>query len=124
MSVSILTLFSILFVVFNIFSMEREDLSVIDHKSNKELKELVDYSWGQLQIITEKPHPYSSHFNVEVHDHILSEVSKIIENENIDISREITIDSDPRRLLSSNRTSSIQSLKKPSLFHMSLITSL
>ncbi|CAI8505983.1 unnamed protein product [Hanseniaspora opuntiae] len=65
-SVSILTLFSILFVVFNIFSMEREDLSVIDHKSNKELKELV---------------------------------SKIIENENIDISREITIDSDPRRLL-------------------------
>lgn len=98
-SVSILTLFSILFVVFNIFSMEREDLSVIDHRSNKELKELVDYSWGQLQIITEKPHPYSSHFNVEVHDHILSEVSKIIENENIDISREITIDSDPRRLL-------------------------
>ena len=98
-NVSILTLISILFVVYKLFLFEQEDLTELAHHSNNELKDLVDYSWGQLQIITEKPHPYSSHFNAEVHDHILSEVTKIVNNENVDISRKITIDSDPRKLL-------------------------
>lgn len=98
-NVSILTFISILFVVYKLFLFEQEDLTELTRHSNNELKDLVDYSWGQLQIITEKPHPYSSHFNAEVHDHILSEVTKIVNNENVDISRKITIDSDPRKLL-------------------------
>ena len=98
-NVSLISFISIFFIVYNIFLFEQEDLSDLTHNSNKELKDLVDYSWGQLQIITEKPHPYSSHFNAEVHDHLLSEVTTIINDENIDISRAITIDSDPKKLL-------------------------
>lgn len=42
--------------------------------SDKYSKKLLDTAWHDLEVITEKPHPYTSHFNDEVHDYLLKRV--------------------------------------------------
>lgn len=43
-------------------------------------KRLLDNAWHDLQVISEKPHPYTSHFNDEVHDYLLSKVKSLSNN--------------------------------------------
>ena len=51
------------------------------YKSNlpddKPSNSLLDAAWHDLQVITEKPHPYTSHFNDNVHDYLLQRVEQI-----------------------------------------------
>ncbi|KAL6925888.1 hypothetical protein ACO0SA_000490 [Hanseniaspora valbyensis] len=94
-NVSLLTFLTVGFVIFYIFGAEREDLNSLANAS-PELQSLVDYSWDQLQIITEKPHPYGSHNNIKVHDHLVDEINSIIESST---NSNIVLDTKPQNLL-------------------------
>ena len=48
--------------------------------SNPESIELLDRAWLDLQNITYKPHPYTSHDNDRVHDYLLHRVQQIVGN--------------------------------------------
>lgn len=45
--------------------------------STKEGERLLRNAWYDLENITRKPHPYTSHFNDEVHDYLLARVQEI-----------------------------------------------
>ncbi|CDO95859.1 unnamed protein product [Kluyveromyces dobzhanskii CBS 2104] len=44
---------------------------------DKLFESLLETAWHDLQVITEKPHPYTSHFNDDVHDYLLQRVTHI-----------------------------------------------
>lgn len=92
---SLLTFLTAAFVVLYTVSLQKEDLAPLAN-SDPEVQYLVDYSWNQLQIITEKPHPYGSHNNIHVHDHLVSEIEKIIASS---LNSNIDLDTEPQSLL-------------------------
>lgn len=57
--------------------------------SDGKLPSYLETAWLDLQVISEKPHPYISHANDEVHGYILDRVTQLSEHKNY-----ITVDDD------------------------------